>query len=620
MHLSRIASEDSQALASSRGSMILYRLTSYNDADSDHQALLPPRPFSAVRASVASSGESVWSLSSDSKYPSGTLLTQRGALVPYAYDPATDDRPGEDDALHDPLAPSAKASVLGWRGFFNISALILLVGALLVLFIGYPVMRFVWHPPGNSVVASANTAANANGLLPVSNPFAMPQLVDAATPASAKSITGTDGNAYDLVFSDEFETPGRSFYPGDDPYWEAVDLWYGATKDLEWYDPSMITTRGGALIVTMNNTGSHGLTYTSGMLQSWNKFCFTTGYLEMGIVFPGPNWETRGYWPGAWTMGNLGRPGYGGTTDGMWPYTYDSCDVGTFPNQTWANGTGPAAALHSDFSRSTYNFDLSWLPGQRTSACTCSGEDHPGPSNNVGRGAPEIDILEQEHNKTTGSIGGVISQSMQIAPFTHDYLYGNATQDQSIVYNSTISRWNTYRGSAVQQALSQLTTTPEDGFQGFGANPHKYGFEYWSDPKDTSAGYVTWVVDGTPTGRVGASAIGPDPLPTGSGVGQRLISVEPMSIIINLGISQSWQTIDTTTMIFPAELRVEYVRLYQRKGQTNLGCDPSSFPTMDYITRHADVYSNPNLTSWTGDPSFGGAGKTRPKNSAYDGC
>lgn len=31
-----------------------------------------------------------------------------------------------------------------------------------------------------------------------------------------------------LVFSDEFNTDGRSFYPGDDPYWEAVDLHYWA--------------------------------------------------------------------------------------------------------------------------------------------------------------------------------------------------------------------------------------------------------------------------------------------------------------------------------------------------------------------------------------------------------
>jgi hypothetical protein len=34
------------------------------------------------------------------------------------------------------------------------------------------------------------------------------------------------------------------------------------------------------------------------------------------------------------------------------------------------------------------------LPGQRVSACTCKGEDHPGPVNTKGRGAPEIDAIE----------------------------------------------------------------------------------------------------------------------------------------------------------------------------------------------------------------------------------
>jgi len=66
-------------------------------------------------------------------------------------------------------------------------------------------------------------------------------------------------------------------------------------------------------------------------------------------------------------MGNLGRPGYGATTDGMWPYSYDSCDVGTFPNQTFANGTGPLAALQTTAGSAKYNNDLSWLPGQRAS-------------------------------------------------------------------------------------------------------------------------------------------------------------------------------------------------------------------------------------------------------------
>ena len=47
--------------------------------------------------------------------------------------------------------------------------------------------------------------------------------------------------------------------------------------------------------------------------------------------------------------------------------SYSSCDVGTFPNQTYADGSGPAAALQSDASLPEYNNSLSWLPGQRLS-------------------------------------------------------------------------------------------------------------------------------------------------------------------------------------------------------------------------------------------------------------
>lgn len=35
-----------------------------------------------------------------------------------------------------------------------------------------------------------------------------------------------DGSEWQLVFSDEFNTDNRTFWPGDDPYWEAVDLHY----------------------------------------------------------------------------------------------------------------------------------------------------------------------------------------------------------------------------------------------------------------------------------------------------------------------------------------------------------------------------------------------------------
>jgi beta-glucan synthesis-associated protein KRE6 len=176
-------------------------------------------------------------------------------------------------------------------------------------------------------------------------------------------------------------------------------------------------------------------------------------------------------------MGNLGRPGYAATTEGTWPYSYvtgfpstqtliavlryDSCDIGTFPNQTWSNQTGPASAIYSSASKEKYNYALSWLPGQKLSyvflsshrfysltkpshsACTCPGEDHPGPTNTQGRGAPEIDVLEAEANKQTG-VGQVVSQSAQFAPFTQDYDYDPT---QFTIYNSQTTIPNTYVGS-----------------------------------------------------------------------------------------------------------------------------------------------------------------------------
>ncbi|KII85737.1 glycoside hydrolase family 16 protein [Plicaturopsis crispa FD-325 SS-3] len=489
---------------------------------------------------------------------------------------------------------SRSSGGFGIRGTLNIGVLILLLGGLMCLFILYPVITFVQNNQRNLAI-DGNININGTGQNPVL--FGMPSMIDTDTPDSAKSRTGFDGQDYELVFSDEFNVDGRTFYPGDDPYWEAVDLWYWATNDQEWYDPGQVTTTNGSLKILIENTEWKGLPYRSGMLQSWNKFCFTGGYIEVSITLPGPDQNTQGYWPGAWTMGNLGRPGYGGTTDGTWPYSYTACDVGTFPNQTYSNKSGPAAALHSDWSKSKYNYELSWLTGQKLSSCTCSGEDHPGPNVGVGRGAPEIDILEVERNKLGD--GQVVSQSAQFAPFTHDYIYLNATSDEWTVYDPTISRANTYTGSAVQQAVSGLTQVPADAFMGSGQVFTQFGFEYWEDPKNIDDTFITWQVDGKPSVRMGPGAVAPDPIDSGgSGVDQRLIPQEPMSIVFNLGISTNWQEIDLTTMEFPAYMLVDYVRVYQRKGHTNVGCSPKDFPTEDYINAHSSVYNNPNITTW----------------------
>ncbi|KAJ2934244.1 hypothetical protein H1R20_g2843, partial [Candolleomyces eurysporus] len=563
----------------------------------------------------------------DSKYPSG--IPQPRGLVPYEYDPEADENgpPDDDDYLHD---PNEKGGVRGdkdafpWRGILNVSVLCLLVLGLLSLFVIYPVITYYRGVERNKLI-DGNIRINATGQAPIL--FQMPQLIDPDTPQTARSRTGFDGEEYTLVFSDEFNVEGRSFYPGDDPFWEAVDLWYGATGDVEWYDPAQVTTRDGALIITIDSVATtqagvtpgstapftraenHELDYRSGMIQTWNKFCFTSGYIEVSVTFPGPNEDTAGYWPGAWTMGNLARPGYPATTDGVWPYTYDVCDLGTFPNQTNPDGQTPAAAIFSSASRDRYNNELSWLSGQRLSACSCPGSDHPGPTVERGRGAPEIDIFEASKDKQADH-GGTVSQSAQFAPFSHDYTYQNATLDQWRNYSPERTRANAFRGSAVQQSVSGVTRVPSDMFQGSGERFTSFGFEYYGNPERRDQGYVMWQVDGSPTHRVGYGAVGPDPEPTGAGIGQRIIPEEPMAIILNLGMSPNWQTIDISTMLFPGEMKVDYVRVYQRKNEINIGCDPKDYPTAKYINDHLQAFMDVNMTQWNWP---------LPRNRLYEG-
>jgi len=275
--------------------MILYRLAAVDDMG----ALHPPRNTWHNRDSMAStSDQSLFSLSSDSKYPSGVFAHSRG-LIPYAYDPDTDNVAEEDDYLHEPDLKDKNEGVGCWtgRGWLNIGALALLILALLALFICYPVVSYYQMDSRNKRLANGNTVTNdtGSGVYQPGVSFKMPDLIDSDTPDDVKTRTGWDGEDYVLVFSDEFNTDGRTFYPGDDPYWEASDLWYWATKDLEWYDPGQVTTGNGALRIKMENKETHGLQYKSGMLQSWNKFCFSSGYFEVSVTFPGPNSNTQGY-------------------------------------------------------------------------------------------------------------------------------------------------------------------------------------------------------------------------------------------------------------------------------------------------------------------------------------
>jgi len=72
-------------------------------------------------------------------------------------------------------------------------------------------------------------------------------------------------------------------------------------------------------------------------------------------------------------------------------------------------------------------------------------------------------------------------------------------------------------------------------------------------------------------------------------------------IIVNLGMSKSFGDVDLEHLPFPVHMKVDYIRVYQPKGEENIGCEPPDFPTQAYINQYIEAYSNPNLTTWVDD-------------------
>ncbi|KAI5852427.1 beta-glucan synthesis-associated protein-domain-containing protein [Morchella snyderi] len=492
----------------------------------------------------------------------------------------------DDDALHDPaeLDDLRECDVFTRRGLVNVGGLGLIVLGILVLFIGYPVLTFVRD-------ATKVTKSICEGPLCLDvGPIALLQnvrssLIDPDTPESALTKTSADGKTFRLVFSDEFNQDGRTFYPNDDPYWEGVDIHYAATQDSEWYDPDALTTKDGVLEIEFAAFRNHDLDFRSGMLQSWNKLCFKGGIIEASISLPGAG-NVSGLWPGFWTMGNLGRPGYLSTTEGMWPYSYhDECDAGITANQSSPDG-------------------LSWLPGMKLPGCTCSGEDHP----NAGkaRSSPELDILEATVSviDTAGNIVGAVSQSAQVAPFD---IWYQPDYEQIAVYNPDITVMNSYRGGYYQEAISGYSTLNNDWYDG--KQYQTYGFEY----EPGNDGKIVWNIGEVKTWEMLAGATGPN-----GNIGQRPIPQEPMTIIVNVGMSSTFAYINWAELakLLPAKMRIDWIRVWQDEdcADCSVTCDPPGYPSTKYIEDHIDAYMNPNLTNWAA------TGYDWPQNTLVDGC
>ena len=158
-----------------------------------------------------------------------------------------------------------------------------------------------------------------------------------------------------------------------------------------------------------------------------------------------------------------------------------------------------------------------------------------------------------------------------------------------MVYNTSLTTINSYRGGNFQQTMSGVTMLNNDWFDG---NAYQvYGMEY----EPGANGMIEWEIGDTKVWRMNGAAVGPN-----GNIGQRLIPVEPMSIIFNVGMGTSFAFVDFVGLskLYPAKMTVDWIRIYQPNGGQSVTCDPPGYETTDYIARHPVAYQNPNITNW----------------------
>mmetsp|Transcript_115021 Transcript_115021/g.332328 ORF Transcript_115021/g.332328 Transcript_115021/m.332328 type:complete len:698 (-) Transcript_115021:4-2097(-) len=205
--------------------------------------------------------------------------------------------------------------------------------------------------------------------------------VDKDTPLDKRTTTSLiDGSVYHLVMSDEFNVPNRTFTDGHDPMWTALDkpdddASAAGGGSQQFYNSSYVTTTEDGMLKISTKIGTTSWNrydivkkrwktehayYNSGMVQSWEKFCFTGGIVEVDVILPGDPF-IGGLWPAIWMLGNLGRATYEASTNNIWPWSFDTCDRKLQPAQTIS---------------------------------ACNAENHFGMHPYQGRGATEIDLIE----------------------------------------------------------------------------------------------------------------------------------------------------------------------------------------------------------------------------------
>eukprot|EP00562_Extubocellulus_spinifer_P006029 CAMPEP_0178516632 /NCGR_PEP_ID=MMETSP0696-20121128/25222_1 /TAXON_ID=265572 /ORGANISM="Extubocellulus spinifer, Strain CCMP396" /LENGTH=660 /DNA_ID=CAMNT_0020146931 /DNA_START=283 /DNA_END=2265 /DNA_ORIENTATION=+ len=457
---------------------------------------------------------------------------------------------------------------------------------------------------------------------PTEQPTAEPTLEPTVSPTMWPTASPTQppiAREYDLVFSDEFNTPGRTFHDGEDPKWTAMEK-NDYTNDAQHYyaASNVYTNDDGYLVIKTEAADTEIIGYSdvkkkkvhdtkhfrSAMLQGWDKFCFTGGVVETEVVLPGKH-NVGGLWPAFWLLGNLARHTYVGSSEHVWPWASDTCT----PKASGA---------------------------QLINACMKTG--HYGMKPGVGRGAPEIDIFEVQPGDTPGNNGKFLespvgqpfmSASYQVAPgrparvgggywpgpgMWYDGLSGGNNSVLNIFFYGAYNHFLSDTDPATQDYWSDAISYNKQLEKKHFIEKHKYRLE-WELPKENiTDGYLHWFLDDELVLKINGTGI------VDAGLGSE-ISTEPSYLILNTAISSQWgfpgkcppgcpgKKFDCRSTDYKesccfstgfcemlkdmdVEYKVNYVRVYQDKNDPTqkVGCSIPERPTRQYIKAHQDLY------------------------------
>uniref|UniRef100_A0A7S1YUS6 GH16 domain-containing protein n=1 Tax=Ditylum brightwellii TaxID=49249 RepID=A0A7S1YUS6_9STRA len=492
--------------------------------------------------------------------------------------------------------------------------------------------------------------------------------VDVDTPTDKLTATSLiDGSEYELVMSDEFEVEGRNFKDGSDPMWTALDksdddASAAGGGSLHFYNSSTVTTEDGMMKIS-SKLGKTKWThydpikkeykkvtkyFKSGMVQSWNKFCFTGGIVEVDLVLPGDPF-IGGLWPAVWMLGNLGRATYEASTNNIWPWSFDTCDR-----------------------------DLQHA--QHISAC--NNQNHFGLNPKQGRGATEIDLLELMAGDSDGPLPATeppislpyLAMTLQVAPGIPDNRPQSGAQPRrndttsanghtqllaQSWYDDLVTKGNTsinpfFYGTYLAETKPEepVQRTKKEAFQADAiGSMHQVAQEHFLKPytyrvewQPGRGGRLDWFAKKVSSADTENSASSDDDdedewvhafsIPDKS-IGDLMgsqIPNEPSYLILNTGISSTWafpyDVPEWCTKCYDCDdpncacsfnpgfckmmksgnvaMKIDSIRVYQSKNDTahpgnkhTVGCDLPEYPTREYIKGHEYLYVREPPFSYT---------------------